>query len=527
MLGETNVTIGKLDGTSFIDGIPAIERNAYGGGEGGAVFGTTNITLNKGFIGYRHFDSAPATDTTLDTLQVWSGTAPYKKDYYQEKLHDETWSGDGTNRLFDSGCIFGGGYIDNSSVDVTNVKMYGGHVRNALFGGGEIAAVGRGIINATGTDNSVRTLQGIYKAGKTTVELYEGQVHRNVFGGGRGYNNLGEGGTLYSDGYVFGKTEVHIFGGEVGSDKGMEKGYGNVFGGGDIGYVYSAYEEDGKLYVGIKDGNRYDDKWEGYYYAYKKGDEAYIPSSTIPSASDGNWVKDADEYVLTEDCKVLVEPHPKALEDVTINGHSYTKGQYVPIEDLNTLGNKNSDDTWNDLDPAGIIIHNAVFAGGNTSSGSSAVYANTTTVFGNATASINDVYHRDLITLGTGHTGGLYGDGNLTFVDGYRGLNITNYGTDYYSIAREITISQYENLPAREAAYYELRYQCTHECTDNDGTTYYPQSEEHKKASTLTADDIFSLFKGTTITNFFNSDGSILKLVIGKRMVSYLSMPVV
>ena len=500
VLGETNVVIGKLDGTSFIDGIPAIERNAYGGGEGGPVFGTANITVNNGFIGYRHFDTKPTDD--LDYIQVGS-------DYYQEKLHDETWTGDGTNRLYDSGCIFGGGYIDNSSVDISNVKMYGGHVRNALFGGGEIAAIGRGIINASGQDNSVRVLQGIYKAGKANVELYEGHVHRNVFGGGRGYNNLGEGGTLYSDGYVFGQTEVHIYGGEVGTDKGIDRGDGNVFGGGDIGYVYSAYEKNNELYVGIKDGDRFDDIWEGYYYAYKKGDSAYIPGSK-PTDEDPNWVTDNGEYVLTEDCKVLVEPHPKALSAVSFNnGHSYEIGDYVPTTDLNTLGNKNSDDTWNDLDPAGIIIHNAVFAGGNTSSGSSAVYANTTTVFGNATASINDVYHRDLITLGTGHTGGLYGDGNLTFVDGYRGLNITNYGTDYYSIAREITISQYENLPAREAAYYELRYQCTHECTDNDGTTYYPQSEEHKKASTLTADDIFSLFKGTTITNFFNSDGSI------------------
>ena len=393
------------------------------------------------------------------------------------------------------------------------MKMYGGHVRNALFGGGEIAAIGRGIINATGTDNSVRTLQGIYKAGRTTVELYEGQVHRNVFGGGRGYNNLGEGGTLYSDGYVFGQTEVHIYGGEVGSDKGMEKGYGNVFGGGDIGYVYSAYEKDGKLYVGIKDGNRYDDKYEGYYYAYdlemNDGPKAYIPADFEYDEKDQKWVMDGTEYVLTEDCKVLVEPHPKALSAVTINGHNYTAGQYVPIEDLNTLGNKNSDTKWNSLDPTGIIIHNAVFAGGNTSSGSSTVYANATTVFGNATASINDVYHRDLITLGTGHTGGLYGDGNLTFVDGYRGLNITNYGTDYYSIAREITIAQYEALPAREAAYYELRYQCIKECIDNDGTSYYPAGGDHTKASTLTADDIYSLFKNTSIENFFNADGSI------------------
>lgn len=488
VLGETHVIIGKKDGTSFIDGIPAIERNAYGGGEGGAVFGTTNITLNKGFIGYRRFSSVPTTDTDLDYIKVGS-------DYYQEKLHDETWSGDGTNRLYDSGCIFGGGYIDNSSVDIANVKMYGGVVRNALFGGGEIAAIGRGVIEATGVDNSDRTLKGIYKAGNTSVELFEGEVHRNVFGGGRGYNNLGEGGTLYSDGYVFGHTEVHVHGGTIGTAKELARENGNVFGGGDIGYVYSAYEENGKLYVGIKDGNRYDDGWEGYYYAYEKGDEAYIPGPK-PEDDDDGWVIDEGQYVLTEDCKVLVEPRCKVLNDVNINNKSYKAGEYVATEDLHTLGNKNSDNRWDDLDITGITIFNAVFAGGNTSSGSSTVYANTTTVFGNATASIHDVYHRDLITLGTGRTGGLYGDGNLTFVDGYRGLNITNYGTDYYTISPEISYDAYLQLPPREADYYQLKYKCIVQCTDNEGTTYYPQDGEHSKASTLTIDDLLTLFDG-------------------------------
>ena len=509
ILGETNVIIGKLDGSSFIDGIPAIERNAYGGGEGGAVFGTTNITLNKGFIGYRRFDAVPTTDTDLDYIQV--GT-----DYYQEKLHDETWSGDGTNRLYDSGNIFGGGYIDNSSVDISNVKMYGGHVRNALFGGGEIAAIGRGVINASGQDNSVRVLQGIYKAGKANVELFEGHVHRNVFGGGRGYNNLGEGGTLYSDGYVFGKTEVHIFGGTVGTAKELARQNGNVFGGGDIGYVYSAYEDNGELYVGIKDGERYDGNWEGYYYAYKKGNAAYIPDNK-PDDDDPNWVKDEGEYILTEDCKVLVEPHPKALSAVTINGHSYQAGDYVPTEDLHTLGNKN-DTQWNELDRTGITIYNAVFAGGNTSSGSSTVYANTTTVFGNATASIHDVYHRDLITLGTGHTGGLYGDGNLTFVDGYRGLNITNYGTDYYALSPEITIDEYKSLPAREADYYQLKYKCILQCTDKDGTTYYPAGGEHTKASTLTIDDLLTLFEEV-------KDGNVDLLLLNSETGEYYPNP--
>jgi hypothetical protein len=98
--------------------------------------------------------------------------------------------------------------------------------------------------------------------------------------------------------------------------------------------------------------------------------------------------------------------------------------------------------------------------------------------------------------LGTGHTGGLYGDGNLTLVDGYRGLNITNYGTDYYTIEKEIAIDEYHALPDREAAYYELKYTCMKECNDKDGTTYRPVDPDNpnSKASTITADDLLTLF---------------------------------
>ena len=496
--GETHVVIGKTDGTSFTNGLPAIERNAYGGGEGGAVFGTTNLTFHNGYIGYRHFTSKPDDETI-----------PYIKEsetsYYQEKLHDETWANGGINRLKESGCIFGGGYIDNSAVDFSHVKMYGGHVRNAIFGGGEIAAVGRGIINASGPSNSVRTLVGIYKAGGTLVEMYDGYVHRNVFAGGRGYNNIGETGTLYTDGYVFGKTEVQIHGGEVGTAEGVKRGDGNVFGGGDIGYVYSAYEyEEGgvkKVGRGIHSGARWDNGDEGYYYRHKvRGDYDYT--------NDEDFEKDNGEKILTEDCKVLIEPYCKAKTAVSINGTDYAAGDYVPIDALNTLRKKDHTDDrtkWQSLDDKGIIVYNAVFAGGNTSPGSDKAYANAVSVFGNATASIHDVYHRDLITIGTGRMGGLYGDGNLTFVDGYRGLNITNYGTDYYNIAPSVTYDYYTNdLTTREKAYYELRYECIQPCTDDRGRVYNPATGD-TGASTISLDDFQALFANQS--NMFDENG--------------------
>ena len=507
--GETYVVIGTPEGSSFTNGLPAIERNAYGGGEGGAVWGTTHLTMNNGYIGYRHFNKkadALADAPDCGVVEVDGSGC------YQEKLHDETWYGDQHNRLYDSGCLFGGGYIDNSSVDHTEVRMYGGTVRNSLFGGGEIAAIGRGTV--TGIDK-IRTLTGIYKAGSTLVGMHDGWVKRNVFGGGRGYNNLGENGKLFSDGYVFGHTEVHIHGGEIGTDEGVARGEGNVFGGGDIGYVYSAYEDaSGHLAVGQKSGTRYDDGKEGYFYKFERETGQNLVYNTGTKLFTGG--KFVEGYPLTEDCKVLIEPECRVKADngkdednnptpaVTINSHGYYKGEYVPIDDLNTMGKKSADNNWKKLDDDGIIIHNAVFAGGNVSSGNANAYANVSTVFGNATASIHDVYHCDLITIGTGHTGGLYGDGNLTFVDGYRGLNITNYGTDYYSIAKEISQKEYEKLPKREQAYYELRYKYINATptTDSEGREYHREEKDGqgnvtKSASTISLDELLAVFEGT------------------------------
>ena len=499
ILAEANVTIGKKDGTSFLDGIPAIMRNAYGGGEGGSVFGTANITLNNGYIGYRYKNT---------------GTSESPVYQYVEELDDQS-----ANAIEAAGNVYGGGYVVNSYVDEANVTMYDGIVRGSLYGGGELGSIGVGTTEPdafeTGKENGeVR----IFRAGKTLVKMYDGHVKRNVFGGGRGQDSWGGDGTKYMDeevveslkanglfckGYVFGQTEVNVYGGEIGTSEGVARGYGNVFGGGDIGFVYSAYKQGDNLYIGKKNGKRYDglDSSEGYYYRHNG-------TSFVDDA--GTVLGGGEEKFLTEDCKVLIEPWCKvtAADGVDIDtpnesgvlvSKHYNQNKYVPTAALNTLSNKDDETDkvkWAALSTGpskaeqnkdGILIHNAVFAGGNTSPGSTVVYVATTTVYGNATASIHDVFHRDLITVGTGRTGGLYGDGNLTTVDGYRELNITNYGTDYYSIKREITYEQYEALPNREAAYYEIRYRCLTRCTDKDGKTYL-------QGSTITADELRTVF---------------------------------
>ncbi len=455
ILGETYVVIGIREdqttlpeGYGYYKGVPAIQRNAYSGGEGGSVFGTANLIMNNGYIGYTY------NSTT-------------KK--YEEKVNDETWTDHvGKDRLSDCGNLFGGGYDDNSSVDFTNVTVWGGLIRNSIFGGGEIATIGRGKTRETGTDNKERVLDAIYKAGGTHIEMYNGHVKRNIFGGGKGYNILGYGGTrgFYTDGYVFGKTEVYVHGGEIGTEEGIAEGDGNVFGGGDVGFVYS---------------------------------KGYFSTGTAAKEKTGSpnhiYYKD-DEGHLTEDCKVVISPmlQVRPEHSVTFDGQTYGAYEYVPTDYLNTLPGKNDDGTWpviwqdlysgdgqttDDTEERGVHIHNAVFAGGNVSSNSES-YNNAITVFGNTTATLYDVYHHDFITVGTEHTGGLYGGGNLSVVGGYRELNITNYGTDYYGLDSKITLEQYRKMTNRERAYFELEYQCQQDYGDHKAGDRISESEYNK-----------------------------------------------
>ena len=550
--GVTNIIIGKTGSNSFLDGDPAIQRNAYAGGEGGAVYGKAQLTINNGHIGYVY------TETKDEETGVVTGQ-------YEEKLDDETWNveSERNGRLNDCGNVFGGGYDDNSSVDSTDVKIWGGVIRGSLFGGGEIATIGRGAAEESGSSNKERKLKGIYKYGKTHIEMYSGHVRRNVFGGGKGYNLLGYGGVnkRYTDGYVFGQTEVFIRGGEIGTLEGVDEGYGNVFGGGDVGFVYGV----GK--VEKTEANSTGSPGHYYYYKY--------------NLADGEYEDKDGHKVLSEDCKVVVEPWTQVKTKwkditlavnndldqtndeevevtgvVTIGGHDYLPGQYVPTDTLNTLKSKNdisnigSDVTegsaaynsglqasdrakWAKLDDTGIIIHNAIFGGGNVSAGSDKVYANATTVFGNVTATLRDIYHRDLITVGYEHTGGLYGGGNLSLVDGYREIHVSNYGTDYYGLTETITLEEYYRLTDREKAYFRLRYKCLQDIgsyTDADGIyhkaykegdliyqeEYEDQNDMYQNEDYWAAEGFCSIYAGRLLNTIQRAD---LCGVFGSRMV--------
>lgn len=437
--GESDVTIGlrkqvvngalsekvyknnELIDADIYWGKPAVLRSAYGGGERGKVT-NTNITMNNGYVGY---------DYDYNTGKYFPNV----------KLHSQ----DDLNLLANNGNLYGGGFGDKAWAVNTNVEMYGGTIRHSLYGGGEIASVGfatmkvdDGVVKEVDWDEDV-------VEGSTKVTMYGGTVERDVFGGGRGFSYTLAGALeveniYYSSGFVFGKTEVNLHRGNVGTDATLKDGAGNVFGGGNIGYVYSVQ--------GKKDVST------GHYYD-----------------GEGN---------LTEDCKVLITPVTVALYDnIRIGENIYNAGDFVPCSDLNTLLANN--DLWAKMDEQGITIRNAVFAGGNVIQGTDIMTADAKTVFGNVTASVVDVFDCDMVSVSTENIGGFYGDGNLSLVDGYRELNITNYGTDYHNLTHEITYDDYARMHPRKKAYYELKYICleNHPYVDaNEKTHWYVEGDQ-------------------------------------------------
>ena len=434
--GDTHVIIGTTEDTTFFNGIPAIQRNVYGGSERGFVSGTATVDMYNGYVGYEYIGYEDAnieispdinTDTQLANLKRQADAIALG---YRPVLDlDDDLS---VREFEDEGNVYGAGYGEGAVVINTKVNLHGGRVRNSVYGGGEIAAVGEGTVLASGDKANIKT------AGATQVRMYGGLVEGDVFGGGRGYTYTfaytGEDSPYqttrkYTDGYVFGKTNVEIYRGTIGTVASVAAGKGNVFGGGNIGYVYSA-------------GVKYTEETD---IANKKVKDHYYTDLDFDTSTKR-----------TEDCRVHITAYSqvKAEAGVEIDDTLYRKGEYLPTRVLNKL--TPNDTRWNSLDTDGLVIRNAVFAGGNVSSGSDLVYANAVTVFGNATAAVVDVFNMDLISLGGEHVGGLYGDGNLTFVDGYRELNITNYGSDYYRLSHSCSSAEYEELTPREQAYYSL-----------------------------------------------------------------------
>ena len=189
---ETSLPSIKTDFT-----IPCVTGSVHGSGENGYVYGDTKVTINKGLIGHSVYGGGKGKDTYKLSLGKIIGSGTYEADIYS----------------LIAGKVFGN----------TEVTMKGGHVVRNVYGGGNLASVGKGNY-AGGSDDYVNDCTIGAAAGygeKTTGPLWDGDS---------------------DDSKAFlgsGKTTVKVFDGTVGyintsnPSKSVKNNlpYGNVIGG--------------------------------------------------------------------------------------------------------------------------------------------------------------------------------------------------------------------------------------------------------------------------------------------------------
>ena len=174
-----------------------ISGSVHGSGEDGYVYGDTRVTLNKGLIGHSLYGAGKGKGTYEVTLRKVGGAEgdTYKTDIYS----------------LISGKVFGNTYV----------TMNDGHVGRNVYGGGNMASVGKGNY-ASGADD-------YYPAG------YGEKIEGNL------WTTTATSAADADDAWEFlnsGKATVKVFGGTVGYvDADPTKSiknylpYGNVFGG--------------------------------------------------------------------------------------------------------------------------------------------------------------------------------------------------------------------------------------------------------------------------------------------------------
>ena len=199
---------------------PCIVGSVYGGGENGHVYDDAVVTLRRGLVGGSVYGAGRGTDT------------------YSAQLKNASTDALETVQVRDisAGKVYGN----------TIVNMYGGQVLKNVYGGGEMASVGKGNYHDYGeTDSFIDDHKA--NTGKATVRIYGGTVgtdgtdNGHVYGSSKGttFVNVNKNPRIdYSHDFFLGyvnTTDVTI--GEAGNDESNPHIFGNVFGGGENGHV--------------------------------------------------------------------------------------------------------------------------------------------------------------------------------------------------------------------------------------------------------------------------------------------------
>ena len=232
---ETEVNVNFTPPTGEItDATPnVIIGSVYGSGENGTVYENTKVTLTNGLVRGSVFGGGDGTDTYMVAL----------KD--PEDSTGETYLGPSPQRSITSGKVYGN----------TEVVISGGQVLHNVYGGGNLASVGKGNYMGYGemSASSITPSPTPYEnSGTCTVTINGGTIGTNglpdangvvngfVFGSSKGTTFVNISNTPrydYSRDFFLGyanATEVTI---GPATETGSPRIWGSVFGGGDNGHV--------------------------------------------------------------------------------------------------------------------------------------------------------------------------------------------------------------------------------------------------------------------------------------------------
>ena len=183
--------------------IPCVTGSVSGSGEDGFVYGDTHVTLNKGLIGHSLYGGGKGKGTYKQKLLKIGATenSTNSDDYYEADIYSLI-----------AGKVFGNTYV----------TMNDGYVGRNVYGGGNMASVGKGSF-ASGTDDYA----------------YDSEIGKIYGYGEKLTGNLWDDVSENSKAFLSsGKTTVKVFGGTVGyiaEDPTVsmknDLPYGNVFGG--------------------------------------------------------------------------------------------------------------------------------------------------------------------------------------------------------------------------------------------------------------------------------------------------------
>ena len=218
---DTEVTIGGGETT------PQIVGSVYGGGENGHNYHDAVVNVHSGTIGIASDEPITSNngtpDDTSDDITYNGAEYPYRGNVYG--------GGCGTDKYYSDPSLITGTHTANDGEgDKYNplagvvygnatINIDGGTIVRNVYGAGAMGSVGK-----TNTDGTV-------SGGKTTINISGGAIgvsgtvgDGNVFGAARGALEAPDNDLAL----VNGNTNVSITGGTL---------YGNVYGGGELGYV--------------------------------------------------------------------------------------------------------------------------------------------------------------------------------------------------------------------------------------------------------------------------------------------------